>query len=342
MSPRTPSARERRVAASLRERAWRAGGPAGRGATVSRRDRNRPRRRLPGAGRSARGSRAPEPGSAGSAAGDLADPPEASLAAHDGEQLVHRLRHGGAGQRDPDRLHGVAQLEAVGLRDAPSRTSRIRSRGPVRRRKRLERLGGELRFAPKTPVPASHQRLALRVQLCPASGRGEPPPARPACRMVRERAFTASMIGRQVAARRSRPSAPAGAQRAEQLRRGKRARGTGRSSTRAWWCRRPAAFFWMPSSVNSSIISASGRISRSLAGRPAEQREEVPHRGGEDALLLIVAHGGGAVALGELLAVRAQDHRHVREDRRLVARARGTARSASACSRCGRRRGSRG
>ncbi len=50
------------------------------------------------------------------------------------------------------------------------------------------------------------------------------------------------------------------------------------------------------------------------AGTPAEEREEVRHRLRQDPLVLIVGHGGGAVALAELLAVGAEDHRHVAED----------------------------
>jgi hypothetical protein len=54
------------------------------------------------------------------------------------------------------------------------------------------------------------------------------------------------------------------------------------------------------------------------AGAPAEQGEEVAHRGGEDAEVLIVTDGGRAVALGELLPVHAVDHGDVAEHRRFV------------------------
>ena len=54
------------------------------------------------------------------------------------------------------------------------------------------------------------------------------------------------------------------------------------------------------------------------ARRPAEQREEVEERLGQDALVAPLLDGGGAVPLGELLAVGAEDHAEVRElrDRR--------------------------
>src|SRR2546422_10772188 len=54
------------------------------------------------------------------------------------------------------------------------------------------------------------------------------------------------------------------------------------------------------------------------AGAPAEQREKVAHGGGEDPQVLVVAHGRGAVALGELLPVGPVDHWNVTEHQRLV------------------------
>jgi hypothetical protein len=54
------------------------------------------------------------------------------------------------------------------------------------------------------------------------------------------------------------------------------------------------------------------------SGRPAEQRQEVEERLGQDPLVAPLLDRGGAVALGELLAVRPEDHAEVRElrDRR--------------------------
>ncbi len=56
------------------------------------------------------------------------------------------------------------------------------------------------------------------------------------------------------------------------------------------------------------------------AGTPSEQRQEVPHGGGENAHVLIVAHRRRAVALGELLAVGAVDHRDMAEHRQRSAK----------------------
>src|SRR5690606_10811404 len=52
-------------------------------------------------------------------------------------------------------------------------------------------------------------------------------------------------------------------------------------------------------------------------GGPAEEREEVDHGLRQDALVTVLSDGRGAVALGEPLAVRAEDHGDVSEDGRL-------------------------
>ena len=56
-----------------------------------------------------------------------------------------------------------------------------------------------------------------------------------------------------------------------------------------------------------------------LARRPAEEGEEVDERLGEEPLRAELLGAGGAVALGELLSVGAEDHPEVRERRRLGA-----------------------
>ena len=56
-----------------------------------------------------------------------------------------------------------------------------------------------------------------------------------------------------------------------------------------------------------------------VAGRPAEEREEVDHRFGKIAEALVLHHRGGAVTLAQPLLVRAEDERHVREARRRLA-----------------------
>src|ERR1017187_8079135 len=53
-----------------------------------------------------------------------------------------------------------------------------------------------------------------------------------------------------------------------------------------------------------------------LAGRPAQEREEVVERGRQVALRLELLHARRAVAFAQLLAVGAQDHPEVSEDRR--------------------------
>ena len=56
-----------------------------------------------------------------------------------------------------------------------------------------------------------------------------------------------------------------------------------------------------------------------VAMRPAEAHEVVEQRVGQVAVLLVLQHAHRAVALGELGAVRPEDHRHMRVDRDLRA-----------------------
>ena len=56
-----------------------------------------------------------------------------------------------------------------------------------------------------------------------------------------------------------------------------------------------------------------------VAMRPAEAHEVVEQRLGQVALVAVLQHAHRAVALGELRAVGAEDHRHVRVERRLDA-----------------------
>jgi len=53
-----------------------------------------------------------------------------------------------------------------------------------------------------------------------------------------------------------------------------------------------------------------------LAGRPSEQRKKIPECFRQESLVAVGTHAGGAVALREPRAVRAEDQRHVREDGR--------------------------
>ncbi len=109
-------------------------------------------------------------------------------------------------------------------------------------------------------------------------------------------------------------------------------RGASRGRTRR--ARRPRA-----RARTRCSISARVRISRSPPGRPAQQREEVEERLGQDSGVAPLLDGGRAVPLRELLAVGAQDHPEVREAGGSGRRARGRARRAWACWRGGRRRG---
>ena len=89
----------------------------------------------------------------------------AVLALDDREQLVHGLGHGRAGERYADRLHRVAELEAVRSPPPPLRHARIRSA--------VHSAGPELRRAPRQRRSQvgregrphlSDERLALGVE----------------------------------------------------------------------------------------------------------------------------------------------------------------------------------
>src|SRR3989441_2299075 len=74
-----------------------------------------------------------------------------------------------------------------------------------------------------------------------------------------------------------------------------------------------AGFLRIPSSVNNWIISSSVMISLSPPGLQPRRARKLRSAAGR-MQVLVVADRGGAVALGELLPVRAVDHRHVGED----------------------------
>ena len=59
-----------------------------------------------------------------------------------------------------------------------------------------------------------------------------------------------------------------------------------------------------------------------VAVRPAQAREVVHQRVGQEAVVAVLHHAHRAVALGQALAVGAEDHRHVRELRQRRRRAR--------------------
>ena len=129
------------------------------------------------------------------------------------------------------------------------------------------------------------QRLTLGIERGPRGIEPHRDAARPRARMVRERLFTASMSGAEIAAVRSpRPCAPARAGRRARAPRPAAPRGTGRSSTRAWWCRTRRPSSGCPRGRRARSAPSSGQDLAVAPGRPAEQREEVPHGGGEDAL----------------------------------------------------------
>ena len=71
----------------------------------------------------------------------------------------------------------------------------------------------------------------------------------------------------------------------------------------------------MPSSENAATSSSRVNSSRSFARRPPEQREEVEHRLGQEALPLVLHHRRRAVPLAQPPLVGAEDQRHVREAR---------------------------
>ena len=85
----------------------------------------------------------------------------------------------------------------------------------------------------------------------------------------------------------------------------------------------------------------SGSSSSSSSEPAAEQRDVVAHRLGQVAGVAQLLHGGGAVALGELLAVGAVQQRQVRVARRRLAAAPRARAAAWACSRGGPRRARR-
>ena len=97
----------------------------------------------------------------------------------------------------------------------------------------------------------------------------------------------------------------------------------------------------MPSSVNARDQLVAREQLLVAARRPAEQREEIDHRLGQIALLLVLRHRRRAVALAQPLLVGPENQRHVRERRHRRAERVDRAAPASACSRCGRRRAPR-
>ena len=96
---------------------------------------------------------------------------------------------------------------------------------------------------------------------------------------------------------------------------------------------------WTCSRSNRATSSSSDRISSSVPGRPAEQREVVDQRLADEALGAVVVDRGLALALAHLRAVGVEDQRQVGERRRRRGRAPGTAGCAWACSTGGPRRG---
>ena len=205
--------------------------------------------------------------------GDLAEASERRRAIHHGEQLV-------------DRLRTVEPVSATrtGCRASPSlspcasaicfSTSRMRSARHSAGRTCSSASAARSRLAAKAGAHLPDQRLALGDR----AARGRDPAARRPARPRGEWCASGSSPRRSAVPdpgrRRRRPCAPARAARPAAAPRRAAPRGTGRSSTRAWSVSNTAAFFWMPSSVNSSIISASGRISRSPPGdQPSSARK---------------------------------------------------------------------
>ena len=133
---------------------------------------------------SARPARRIMPARRGSPLRPSGEPPPAAgegavSRSHHREQLVHRLRHGRAGERHADRLHGVAQLEPVGLGQRLERLENPLGAPLAPARAARARRPRSRRLAAKAGPIFRDQRLALGVERRARRDRAAPPPARP-------------------------------------------------------------------------------------------------------------------------------------------------------------------